>query len=169
MLKREIRILGLSAAEKKFGFLAVGVVYRGSLWLDGVVSGITKDREERVSLVSRIIKDCKQYSQLHAVILATEEIIPNNALSELFSEVKIPLIMILRHQASRPKPSPHTSYTHVRVNKNLVPVFTVGVTGEDAEKLFAICCNPSSKIPEAVRVAELIVGRATSLARKRQK
>ena len=165
MLKREIRILGLSAAEKKFGFLAVGVVYRGSLWLDGVVSGIIKDSEERVSLVSRIIRDCKQYSQLHAVILATKEIIPSKVLFELFSEVNVPLIMILGHHANRLKPSSDTIYSRLRVNKSFVPVFTVGVTGEDAERLFAVCCNPSSKIPEAVRVAEVILRRATSSAR----
>jgi len=163
LLKKEIRLLGLSAAKKKFGFLVVGVVFRGNLWLDGVISNLIEhDDPDRKSLISKTIKRSKQYSQLHAVMLAKQGLIPDHELSELASETNVPVIAVLESRPTRHpfKPRQNTNHYWLRVNSKCVPVLAAGVTKEDAEKMFAIGCTSGAKVPEAVRVAELIVRQA---------
>jgi endonuclease V-like protein UPF0215 family len=163
LLKKEIRLLGLSAAKKKFGFLVVGVVFRGNLWLDGVISNLIEhDDPDRKSLISKTIKRSKQYSQLHAVMLAKQGLIPDHELSELASETNVPVIAVLESRPTRRplKPLQNTNHYWLRVNGKCVHVLAAGVTKEGAEKMFAIGCTSGAKVPEAVRVAELILRQA---------
>jgi endonuclease V-like protein UPF0215 family len=160
LLKRESRILGLSGARIKDKLMIVGVVFRGSLWLDGVVTS-TIDIANRNfnSEISKTIESTKQFSQLHAMILS-RRLAPYKRISivELSTRVKRPVIQPSSHIKKRGsnKSASVAKKLDLVVNGRHIVVSAVGIAREDAEQLYRIACSPSCKMPEAVRVADLI-------------
>ena len=120
-------------------------------------------KHQLIPSISSTIKQSKQYSQLHAVILAKQELFYGRELAELASSIGTPVIAILKPPSnvqSQVKPWPNTRRYELRVGDKNVSVLAVGVGKEEAERIFAIACHPSAIVPEAVRVAELIVKQA---------
>jgi len=160
LFKRETRILGLSGARTKEKVVVVGVVFRGSLWLDGV-STSTIDLTERNfnSAIARMIGSTKQFSQLHAVILSRRlTAIMMVSIVKLSGMVGLPVIQPskqVKKQGPRGLASVAKSLDLV-VNRKHNVVSAVGIDREKAEQLYRVACNPSSTMPEAVRVADLI-------------
>ena len=145
----------------------VGVVFRGSLWLDGVISCTLEMNEtNQNSTLSRAIKRSKQYSQLHAIIL-NERLVPGRRvnLADLARLVKLPVIAIAnRRISSGPKKVKRARgmlHHDVIINRRRLSVLAVGVGREEVEQLFNVGCTPTSGIPEAVRVANLLVHQAS--------
>ena len=167
MIKKEARILGLSAARKGRTIVAVGVVFRGSLWLDGVIS-CTLDMNEtnQNSTLSRTIKQSKQYSQLHAIILK-EQLVHGWKVNpvDLARRVKLPVIATANRRISRaPKKAKGARGMQrydIVINRRRLSVLAVGLGRVEAEQLFNVGCTPTSEIPEAVRVADLLVQQAS--------
>lgn len=165
MLKKEVRILGLSATprEKKQP-LVIGVVFRGNLWLDAILTCLLElNKHDHPSAISRAIVQSKQYSQLRAVILAREQLIPSENIqpTDLARAIRLPVICIIRKPRSHPttkqsKGSPEANRYDLLVNGHHVPVLGVGVSHKGAQEIFNVACTPNRKIPEAVRVADLI-------------
>ena len=167
MIKREARILGLSAAHRGRTILVVGVVFRGSLWLDGVIScTIEMNATNQNSTLSKAIKQSKQYSQLHAIILK-EQSIPGWKvnLTDLARRVKLPVITTANRRILRAprvgKGARSMQRYNIIINGRKLPVLTVGVSRADAEQLYSVGCTPSNRVPEAVRVANLLVQQAS--------
>jgi len=171
LLKKEVRILGLSATPgKKKQTLVIGVVFRGNLWLDGILTGLLKlNKHDHVSGISRAIMQSKQYSQLRAVILSREQLIPGEKIrmTDLARRIKVPVICIIREPRGRATktqgrgPSNANRYDLV-VNGQRVPVLAVGLSHEGTQDIFSVACTPKWKIPEAVRVADLIAKQVPS-------
>jgi endonuclease V-like protein UPF0215 family len=167
LIKREARILGLSAARIGHTILVVGVVFRGSLWLDGVIScTLEMNGTNQNPALSKAIKQSKQYSQLHAIILK-EQVVPGWKvnLTDLAHKVKLPVIATTNRRIPRtPKKSNGTRSMQrfeIIVNRRHLSVLAVGVSRANAEQVFTTGCTPTSGIPEAVRVANLLVQQAS--------
>jgi len=152
--------------ERKIGFVSMGVVFRGNRWMDGVICNLELKGQDLVSTISTTIRHSKQYSQLHAIILAKQELFSSRELAELASSVSIPVIAILTpycYTQSRVKAWADSGYYKLRVGGKHILVLAIGFDKEEAERILAVSCNPSTGEPEAVRVAELIVKSAQSL------
>ena len=163
MLKKEIRILGLSISrELKGRRIVVGVVFRGKSWLDGVFTcSLDTGRGDSISRISKAVTKSRQYSQLHAVIISTKRNVLQAGidLAELARKIKLPVISITqKHRASKRKGNDGTGVKHYEliVNHKQVSVLAKGITAEKAQEVFAIASGPHSQIPEAARVANLI-------------
>ena len=155
--------MGLSAHRKGRTILVVGVVFRGSLWLDGVISCLLEiNGTNQNSTLSGAIKRSKQYSQLHAIILRQQLVLGWKLnLTDLAGRVKLPLIATTNRGISKPpekvKGAPGMQRYDIVINGRRLSVLAVGIGRADAEQLFNIGCTPTSWIPEAVRVANLLV------------
>ena len=167
MIKREARILGLTAARKGHTILVVGVVFRGSLWLDGVIScTLEVNGTNHNSALSIAIKGSKQYSQLHAIILK-EPFDPGWKvnLADLACRVKLPVIATTNRRVSsapeKSKSARGIKRYEIIINRRRLSVLAVGMGRADAEQVFTVGCTSSSVIPEAVRVANLLVKQAS--------
>jgi len=160
LLKREARILGLSASRKGRRIFVFGVVFRGSLWLDGIVTcAIEEDKQDYTSQIATTLKRSKQYSQLHAIILMKNPLTRGLEIdvTELARKTKLPIITQVSPKGSRRRKQRMQGprYYELFVNGKHVSVLAEGVTREGAERLFTVSSGVG-KIPEAVRVADLL-------------
>ncbi|MGA3108024.1 MAG: DUF99 family protein [Candidatus Bathyarchaeia archaeon] len=162
MIKREARILGLSARRKGRTILVVGVVFRGSLWLDGVISCLLEmNGTNQNSTLSGAIKGSKQYSQLHAIIVK-KQFVPGFELDldDLARRVNLPVIAITNlHISKAPKKEMGQRGPQrydIIVNEHDLSVSAVRISRVVVEQVFNVGCSPASSIPEAVRVANLL-------------
>jgi endonuclease V-like protein UPF0215 family len=160
LLKRESRILGLSASTIGSRVFFVGVVFRGSLWLDGIVTSSTKTTEPDYGpTISNMIKSARQFSQLHAITVSRRLARSRKvSIHDLAKKVKLPVIATAR---STKGPGMDNRRRYVRrfgivIGGKHATVFAAGVDREQAERLFGIGCRPCSKVPEAVRIADLL-------------
>ena len=140
----ETRILGLSAVRRAQLNRIVGVIFRGSFWLDGLITytaGI-KDKNYVAGLASTM-RGSKQYSQIHAVVFSRENILPNGVkdFDRLAGEIDIP-ILVLRRLRLR--------------NRRSTSIWSPNKDPATVHELFSIGCAAEMSTPEAVRVADLI-------------
>lgn len=171
MLKKEVRILGLSATPgKKKQTLVIGVVFRGNLWLDGMVTCLLElNKHDHFSGISRVIMQSKQYSQLRAVILSREQLIPGEKIqiTDLARRIKLPVICLIREPRGRATITRGKGLSNAKrydfvVNGQRVHVLAAGLSHEAAQEIFSVACTRNRKIPEAVRVADLIAKQVPS-------
>jgi endonuclease V-like protein UPF0215 family len=163
LLKREIRILGLGTGPKRESNIpVVGVVFRGSLWLDGAFACLLEGpHRNHASALAKAIMRTKQYSQLHAVILS-ERISHELDVDALGDKTKLAVIAIVRGHASKNTRKPHSSGAkrlnlyEVVMQKKTVNVQVKGLSSEFVRDVFKASCAPGHHIPEAVRVANLL-------------
>jgi len=142
--------------------ITAGAVYRGCLWLDGIMT-------LRVDLVqgnytrelSAAIRATKQFPQLHAVILGHRpSLLQELQIAKLHRTLRLPIIVI---------PNPHRSPVRVPglrkfdlvVNGRHLNLLSVGASKEDTEHLYNVGCGPGDTIPEAVRVAGMLLRELT--------
>ncbi len=168
MLKKEVRILGLSTTAKRKGTtLVVGVVFRGSYWLDGILTcSLELGKRDHVSQISKAIMKSRQYSQLHAVILSTKRIAPgwDIDITDLARRIKLPIISLVKKNRAAMKKRKkllRANYYHLVINEKRLFVLAKGSGLEMIQELVTIACTPKSSIPEAVRVANLIAEQVT--------
>jgi endonuclease V-like protein UPF0215 family len=173
-LKKESRILGISAFEKAGKEIAViGVIFRGNQWLDGVIACHLQPRNpENVSVLARAILKCKQYSQLHAVILANEQFSPTSRIdvTSLSATIDRPIIAIVRkkpalverkHQKRAGFTLPN--YYRVKLSGKYLSVLATKLSLTETSEILSVACVKGSTMPEAVRVAKLIACHASDL------
>ena len=68
-VKREIRVLGVAASRVGEDSIVVGVVYRGSLWLDGVMKTTTREADLTDALIG-LVKGSPHYGQIRVILLS---------------------------------------------------------------------------------------------------
>ena len=133
----------MSAIHKAHLNQIVGVIFRGSLWLDGLFTytAATKDKKYVTGLASAM-RGSKQYSQIHAVIFSRENILPNGVqdFDRLANEITIPILVV----------------RHLRLRNRRSTVWSPNKDPETVNELFSIGCAEKRPIPEAARVADLI-------------
>ena len=153
LLKKEIRILGLSSRPiGDYETLFVGVVFRGSLWLDAVFSCIldTKQRDFLAKL-SRAIRNCHQYPQLHALVLREDLFArPSQMIPRLSRKIGLPILAMTQ------KPSKRAANRRISAGGRSISVRPVGTDRDRAREIFVVGSGTSRRFPEALRVAELI-------------
>jgi endonuclease V-like protein UPF0215 family len=134
------------------------VVFRGSLWLDGVATTTIEAKERSYNLkLSNLITSSKQFSQLHAIIIG-QRLMLNSTISirDLARRVKLPVIAIAGSNKGPPRGRRHLNELTISVSGQEVAVMAVGVDRDEAERLYGISCSPNRKVPEAVRIADLV-------------
>jgi endonuclease V-like protein UPF0215 family len=166
LLKKEIRILGLSSAAERDGrVLILGVVFRGSLWLDGAFTcTLERSQHDYVSALASAIKQSNQYSQLHAIILCEGRGAIRSGLDirALADKTKLPVIAIVESRLAKYKWKTRSRHERalklctVNMQGKTVHLLTRGLTSEVAREIFMVSCPPGSYVPEAVRVAKLL-------------
>lgn len=162
MFKKETRILGVSARQTEARRIpVVGVVFRGSLWLDGVITCLIDRRsKDQSSVLAEAIRRSKQYSQVRAVILSREPLFPDASIDiiELARLIKRPVVSMIRRTSGFSTKARRKPFSEVRVAGKPVLVRIAGIDAQVLEELFAVGCVDGSRIPEAARVADLITG-----------
>ncbi len=168
MLKKEVRILGLSVTtRKRHRTIVIGVVFRGSLWLDGMIlCSLEPSRRDHTLRISRAIVKSRQYSQLHAIILLKTRIAPGREIdiSELGSRLRLPVIAVVERRRLR-KPaiekSVNSDYYHLMVQSHRVLLLASRISMIGVQDVFSVACARDFLIPEAARVADLMTEQVT--------
>jgi uncharacterized protein len=179
VLKKEIRVIGIDDSPfnkfKKGKVLVVGTIYRGGLYLDGVLSTKVKvDGDDATKKIIEMINKCKFKPQLQCIFLDGIAVAGFNIIDvkELSKKTKLPVIVIIRR-----KPNiENIKKTLIRINKknkikliekagSVIPIgeIYVQITGtgvENAKEILKIVCT-RSLIPEPIRIAHLIAAGIT--------
>ena len=189
-VKREIRVLGVDdgvfVPQKRGKALIVGVVYRGGLWLDGVMhTEIEVDGLDATEKIASMIKSSPHYAQLRVIMLNGLTFAGFNIvdIKRLYGETGLPVIVV-----SREKPNlneikkaleklPHKEKrwkmienagklleVNVRNTGSFIYVQLAGLNEKDARKIVRIT-STRSNIPEPLRVAHLIASGITQLTK----
>jgi len=189
-VKREIRVLGVDdgvfVPQKRGKALIVGVVYRGGLWLDGVMhTEIEVDGLDATEKIASMIKSSPHYAQLRVIMLNGLTFAGFNVvdIKRLYGETGLPVIVV-----SREKPNldeikkaleklPHKEKrwkmienagklleVNVRNTGSSIYVQLAGLNEKDARKIVRIT-STRSNIPEPLRVAHIIASGITQLTK----
>ena len=179
MLKKEMRVIGIDDAPfdkfKKGKVLVVGAVFRGGLFLDGILSTkINVDGNDSTKKIIEMINKCKFKPQLQCIFLDGIAVGGFNIIDvkELSKKTKLPVIIIIRR-----KPDiENIKRILIRLNKKskikllekagpVVPIGKIyaqltGLSIEKAKEILKIACT-RSHIPEAIRLAHMIASGIT--------
>ncbi|HUK50249.1 MAG TPA: DUF99 family protein [Terriglobales bacterium] len=159
MPKREIRILALNLAQTKYKLIVVGVVFRGNRWLDGIVSGLVEAKgQERTQEIARIVRRSRQFTQLHAIMLAENAADFDCHPTQLAKSLSVPVIMpsVQCSESSLIQEQSTVSF-NFRLAGEDVSFVATGIGVEEAKEVLAVSTKPGSRKPEATRVAELLM------------
>ena len=147
----------MSSTRSGHRIIIASVVFRGALWLDGVATTTVEAKERNYTLkISNLIRNSKQFSQLHAVIIS-QRLNRTRAISTqaLARSVKLPVIAIEARKGSG-RGNRRVNKFVIKVGGKRVTATAVGVNRNQAEGLYGIGCSPHSSVPEAVRIADLL-------------
>jgi len=140
-VKREIRVLGVAVRRWADGFLVVGAVYRGSLWLDGVLWGHAGDLAQAIV---EMLLGSPHAGQVRVMLLSRANL-PTDAkvsIEELSAKVGRPVIMLGEGELTFKMGSERISYS------------VAGLSRWSAESVIRTTMKEGA-IPEALRVAAL--------------
>lgn len=175
-LKKETRILGISGTAESKRRLIICVIYRGRLWLDGVITCVLEKGGDPLQKLSRLIVRCSQYRQLRAIILSLEEGVleDEHDVIRLARKANLPVISLnlkpQMHSANRKNQSRNRpsiaggiSRYNVKLGGKRIPVLVCGdINYQMTEEILRLTCANNNSIPEAVRVANLIAKQASA-------
>lgn len=179
MLKREIRVIGIDDSPfKKFKrgkVLVVGTVFRGGLFMDGVLSTkVDIDGSDATKKIIDMINKCKFKPQLQCIFLNGIAVAGFNVIDvmELSKKTKLPVIVIIRKKPNIER----IKETLIKIGKknkikliekagSVVPVGEIymqltGIGIDKAKEILKIVCT-RSLIPEPIRIAHLIASGIT--------
>ena len=128
------------------------------MWLDGVsVSFADAKAENYIVDASTLIRNCKQFSQLHAVLLSPRlGLVRRVSMSDLARRIKLPVIAISRAHKKLTRENECSDSFDISIRGKHVTISIARVERKTAENLYRIVCSPRGIIPEAVRVADLL-------------
>ena len=174
MFKKEIRVIGIDDSPfnkfKDSKVLVVGVVMRGGLFVDGILSAkVAVDGSDSTKKIIEMINKCKFKPQLQCIFLDGIAVAGFNVIDvqELSKKTNLPVIIIIR---KRPDIE-NIKKTLIKIKKqqkikliekagNIFQVDDIfvqltGIDLEHAEKILKVVCT-RSLIPEPIRLAHLI-------------
>ena len=177
-IKPEIRILGIDDAplvSKKI--LVIGTVFRGGLWLDGVLrTEVEKDGLDATEKIIEMTRSSRHYGQVRILMLNGVTIAGFNVvdIQKVCKETKLPVIVVMRQMPdfnaiekalqnlSKPKTRLRMikkagEIREVKTQKRGLPVYiqSMGMDLEKAEEVVRLA-STHSRVPEPLRVAHLI-------------
>ena len=179
MLKKEIRVIGIDDSPfrkfKKGKVLVVGTVFRGGLFLDGVLSTkVNIDGNDSTKKLIDMINKCKFKPQLQCIFLNGIAVAGFNVIDvkELSKKTNLPVIVAIRRKPNIEK----IKKTLVKINKkskirliekagSVIPAGEIymqitGISIEKAREILKIVCT-RSLIPEPIRMSHLIASGIT--------
>jgi len=174
MVKKEIRVIGIDDSPfnkfKDSKSLVVGVVMRGGLYVDGILSTkVIVDGNDSTRKVVEMINKCKFKPQLQCIFLDGIAVAGFNVIDvkELNKKTKLPVIVVIRR-----KPGiKNIKKTLIKINKmdkikliekagevfkiQNIFVQSVGIKIDDLRRILKVVCTRSF-LPEPIRLAHLI-------------
>ena len=179
MIKKEIRVIGIDDSPfnkfKDKKILVVGVVMRGGLFVDGVLSAKVKvDGSDATNKITKMINKCKFKPQLQCIFLNGIAVAGFNVIDvkKLNKKTKIPVVVVIRDNPD----IANIKKTLIKIKqKNKIKLIEkagkviqidkifVQLTGIDLEKakrILKIVCT-RSLVPEPLRLAHLIASGVT--------
>ncbi len=174
MVKQEIRVIGIDDSPfnkfKDKKSLIVGVVMRGGLYVDGILSAKARvDGDDSTKIIVKMINRCKFKPQLQCIFLNGIAVAGFNVIDvkELNKRTKIPVMVVIRKNPD----IDNIKNTLIKINKknkikllekagkvvqlNGIFVQLVGINFEKAKEILKIACT-RSLIPEPLRLAHII-------------
>ncbi len=174
MFKNEIRVIGIDDSPfnkfKDRKVLIVGVVMRGGLYVDGVLSAKAfVDGNDSTKNIIEMINKCKFRPQLQCIFLNGIAVAGFNVIDihELNKKTKLPVIVAIRKNPDIAK----LKKTLIRIKKKNkikliekagkvekigdIYVQLAGINYENARKILKIVCT-RSLVPEPIRLAHLV-------------
>ncbi len=157
-VKREIRALGIAVKKRKDGgSLVVGVVFRGGLYLDGVMK-VAAYGPDITSTVAEMVKSSPHHPQIRVLLLSEDLLVEEAKIapSKLSLEVMRPLILL----SSRGFASPYEHNAQrepfeVNLGFKNFHVMTFGLGRREAEGILRMTTR-DGVLPEPLRVADMV-------------
>lgn len=173
-MKKEIRVIGIDDAPfnkfKKGKTLIIATVFRGGLFLDGILSTkVDIDGDNATEKLIQMINNSKFKPQLQCIFLDGIALGGFNIvdIEELYKKTKIPVIVVIRRKPNIEEIK-ETLMNIGKENKisilekagkvikvNRIFIQIKGLSLLEAQELLKITCT-RSYIPEPIRVAHLI-------------
>ena len=128
-----------------------------------MVACVMKTKQTNYARVASAISGTKQYSQLRAVVLSQQftNLLRNFDIRVLARRIRLPVISAV--QSRQRSPIVRAGRDHeigdlfeIKIRGNLVLVHIAGIDIERARQVLEVSCTQFHRIPEAVRVADLI-------------
>jgi endonuclease V-like protein UPF0215 family len=177
-IKPEIRILGIDDApfppHTKNKVMLIGTVFRGGIWLDGVLrTYITGDGEDSTEKIIQMVNKTRHKDQIGVIMLDGITFGGFNLanIKEIFEKTGIPVIVIMRKFPDFEKIKKALKHfvdhekrwnsildagtVHKIENKEPIYIQISGIDLEDAMEIVKLSTTRSA-IPEPIRVAHLI-------------
>lgn len=158
-VKREIRVLGLAfkPARADHEFHAVGVVYRGRLWLDGVLRTTVRGPEITKGVV-QMIKGSPHYPQIRVILLDGDLVCQAVTIDpvELSCGTSRPVIAMGFEEEERSAEGVSVRRLDMIRGDRSTPVLLVGLKSTVAMRVLETASR-DDRVPEALRVAGLAV------------
>lgn len=156
-VKKEIRVLGIAARSRPGSAIhAVGVVYRGRLYLDGVMrtSATGPDITEEVAAM---IDESPHRPQIRVILLDTALLHDGVKIDpiRLSDSLSKPVLVMNTEEPTAPGDEHIQNFTYKQRDTE-IPVLSVGLRRQTAAQVLKIA-SPAGGTPEALRVSEIIV------------
>ena len=163
-VKREIRVLGIAVKPSLGGdrLNAVGVVFRGGLWLDGVMRTTASGPDITESLVE-MITSSPHHPQIR-VLMLHDALIEGGASVDpyrLLTGTSRPVVVLStdKDKAGPAAPEGHRDMAVERFELKLegesIAVLSIGLWSRDAARVLEVATR-GGVVPEALRVAGLV-------------
>jgi endonuclease V-like protein UPF0215 family len=144
--KREIRVLGIAVGSNPRGFDVIGVVYRGALWLDGVLRAHSGDNDLTQAIADMVMSS--PHSGQIRIILLSEANMPVGtrvSMEVLHARTGKPVIFLWKEEGSA---------FYWRRGGEKVAFSAAGLGRWSAESVLKVATR-GEVTPEALRVAAL--------------
>ena len=187
MIKREIRVLGISCTKphprRADPVQVVGVVYRGNRWLEGVMRiAMPSKVTDLTSRIARMVTRSSHYPQLR--VIGLDELVTKSGsyvdIEALSRKTRLPVLAVLRRKALterlRKTPAKFSQRTLKQFAKlpaanweaggKKFSVYFAGLGKIDLEELLGVCASREGP-PEAVRVARITASSLEKFLRRR--
>lgn len=94
-VKREIRVLGVATRRDARGYTNVGVVYRGSRWLDGALMAHS-DSDNLTQAIANMLINSPHSGQVRVILLNIHNLPSESCIdtSELYAKTGKPVILL---------------------------------------------------------------------------
>ena len=149
-VKREIRILGINIVPWDKGHWIVGVVYRGGLFMDGVMN-VRTDKKSLTEAIVSMIMNSPHFKQIRVITFDRDLINPETEVNSLFIFEKTGKpVIVLGEEMEDFNPFKESFIWNSR------KVVTVGLAASSARRVLEVSTVTGS-VPESLRVAQLIV------------
>ena len=155
-VKREIRVLGVAARKATHkGYTVVGVIFRGGLYLDGVLRAESESQDITGDVVEMIVSS-PHHPQVRIILLDGELLNGATAdLSILSEAVSRPVIAFNPTGMVAPREGAVERF-EMGLSEGSVPVLSLGIDRAMAERILSKVSKRRS-MPEALKIACLLV------------